>query len=124
MASLLDLHDAKLLSHFRRRLLAWYNDHGRDLPWRETHDPYRILLSEVLLQQTRVEQASGYYTRFIAAFPSFAALARAAEEDVLQVWAGAGYYRRARNIHRLARLVGGSGLPKTAAELEELPGVG
>jgi len=108
----------------RQALLSWYRRNARDLPWRATREPYRILLSEVLLQQTRVEQARGYYARFLEAFPDLAALAQASEEDVLRVWAGAGYYRRARNIHRLARLVGERALPKTAAELQELPGVG
>lgn len=124
MASLFDLHDDRPLNHFRRRLRAWYDAHGRDLPWRTAHDPYRILVSEFLLQQMRVEQALEYYARFVAAFPDFAALARAAEEDVLRIWAGAGYYRRARNLHRLARLVAENGLPKGATELEGLPGVG
>lgn len=108
----------------REALLGWYKSNQRALPWRETRDPYRILVSEFLLQQTRVEQALEYYARFVAAFPDFAALARAAEEDVLRVWAGAGYYRRARNLHRLAQAVTKAGLPATAADLEELPGVG
>ncbi len=124
MAFSLDLHDPRSLGRFRRRLLSWYGEHGRDLPWRAARDPYRILVSEFLLQQTRVEQAREYYDRFVAAFPDFAALARASEESVLRVWAGAGYYRRARNLHRLARLVAENGLPKGATELERLPGVG
>ncbi len=108
----------------RRALLSWYRTNTRDLPWRETRDPYAILVSEVLLQQTRVEQARGYYTRFLKAFPDLGTLARASEEEVLHVWAGAGYYRRARNLHRLAQTVAETGLPATAAELEELPGIG
>ena len=108
----------------RRALLSWYRTNARDLPWRGTRDPYAILVSEVLLQQTRVEQARGYYARFLKAFPDLGALARASEEEVLQVWAGAGYYRRARNLHRLAQAVAETGLPATAAELEELPGIG
>ncbi|MCX7751153.1 MAG: A/G-specific adenine glycosylase [Candidatus Bipolaricaulota bacterium] len=112
------------MPRFRRALLRWYGANARDLPWRRTGDPYPILVSEVLLQQTRVEQALGYYTRFLAAFPNFAALAQAPEEDVLRIWAGAGYYRRARNLHRLAQAVAAEGLPHSYAELLGLPGVG
>jgi len=108
----------------RRALLSWYRTNARDLPWRGTRDPYAILVSEVLLQQTRVEQALGYYARFLEAFPNLGSLARASEEEVLQVWAGAGYYRRARNLHRLANQVIEHGLPQNARELERLPGVG
>lgn len=108
----------------RRALTSWYRRNARDLPWRGTRDPYAILVSEVLLQQTRVEQARGYYTGFLKAFRDLRGLARASEEEVLTVWAGAGYYRRARNLHRLAQTVAETGLPATAAELEELPGVG
>lgn len=112
------------LEGFRWAILRWYGEHQRRLPWRETRDPYAILVSEVLLQQTRVEQALGYYARFLEAFPHLDALAGASEEDVLQVWAGAGYYRRARNLRRLAQAVAEAGVPRTAAALEELPGVG
>jgi A/G-specific adenine glycosylase len=108
----------------RRALRAWYARHQRDLPWRATRDPYRILIAEVLLQQTRVDQALRYYARFLAAFPTLQALAQAPEEEVLRVWAGAGYYRRARNLHRLAQTVAGTGLPRAYAELLKLPGVG
>jgi A/G-specific adenine glycosylase len=108
----------------RSALLPWFRANARALPWRGTRDPYAILVSEVLLQQTRVEQARGYYTRFVEAFPDFAALARAAEEEVLRVWAGAGYYRRAKNLHRLAQVVAETGLPATAAALQGLPGIG
>lgn len=119
-----DLDDLEALSTFRRDLATWFRQHRRDLSWRRVRDPYAILVSEILLQQTRVEQARGYYARFTAAFPDLATLARAAEEDVLHVWAGAGYYRRARNLHRLAHAVAETGLPTTAAELEKLPGIG
>jgi A/G-specific adenine glycosylase len=112
------------LEGFRRAILHWYGEHRRKLPWRETRDPYAILVSEILLQQTRVEQARGYYTHFLEAFPNFAALAQASEEEVLGVWAGAGYYRRARSLHRLAQAVAETGLPRTAAALEDLPGIG
>ncbi|MEW6217714.1 MAG: A/G-specific adenine glycosylase [Candidatus Bipolaricaulota bacterium] len=112
------------MRRLRRALLSWYRTNARDLPWRGTSDPYAILVSEVLLQQTRVEQALGYYARFLKAFPDLGALARASEEEVLHVWAGAGYYRRARNLHRLAQAVAKTGLPAMAEELEELPGIG
>ncbi|GAB4305578.1 MAG: A/G-specific adenine glycosylase MutY [Candidatus Bipolaricaulota bacterium] len=119
-----DLDDLEALSAFRRDLATWFRQHRRDLVWRRVRDPYAILVAEVFLQQTRVEQARGYYARFMAAFPDLATLARASEEDVLHVWAGAGYYRRARDLHRLAQAVAETGLPTTAAELEELPGIG
>ncbi len=112
------------LRRFRQALLAWYKTNRRDLPWRRTRDPYAILVSEVLLQQTRVNQALAYYERFLRVFPDFAALAKASEEEVLRIWAGAGYYRRARNLHRLAKEVAEKGLPKTYAELLRLPGIG
>ncbi len=121
---MLDAENARTVGRLRQAILAWYRDHRRELPWRETRDRYAILVSEVLLQQTRVEQARGYYARFMAAFPDLGSLARASEEDVLKVWAGAGYYRRARNLHRLAQAVAETGLPTTAAELKELPGIG
>ncbi len=94
------------------------------MPWRGQRDPYAILVSEMLLQQTRVNQALAYYARFLQAFPDFAALAQASEEEVLRVWAGAGYYRRAKNLHRLAQLVVEQGLPQTYAGLLKLPGIG
>jgi A/G-specific adenine glycosylase len=112
------------LKEFRKALLAWYEKNRRDLPWRRTKDPYAILVSEVLLQQTRVKQALAYYERFLRAFPDFSSLAKASEEEVLRVWAGAGYYRRARNLHRLAQAVAEKGIPKTYAELLRLPGMG
>ncbi|MCS7217317.1 MAG: A/G-specific adenine glycosylase [Candidatus Bipolaricaulota bacterium] len=116
--------DTAALGAFREALLSWYARNRRDLPWRRTKDPYAILVAEVLLQQTRVAQALGYYARFLAAFPDFAALAAAPEEKVLGIWAGAGYYRRARQLHRLAQRVVREGLPRTYAGLLGLPGVG
>ncbi len=115
------------LSELRAALRAWYRAHARDLPWRRTRDPYRVWVSEILLQQTRVETALAYYERFVAALPDVAALAAASEERVLKLWEGAGYYARARNLHRAARLVvaqRGGALPRNAAEWAELPGVG
>ncbi len=108
-------------------LLDWYQANKRDLPWRYERDPYKILLSEILLQQTRVDQAIPYYHRFLAAFPTLEALGRADLEAVLKVWQGIGYYARARNLHKLAQLVEEiheSPLPKTYPELLELPGIG
>ncbi len=109
------------------KLLPWFERHRRPLPWRRDRDPYRIWISEVLLQQTQVEQARSYYERFLARFPSLDALARATEGDVLKVWEGAGYYARARNLVRCARKVRdrfGGCLPSTERELERLPGIG
>jgi A/G-specific adenine glycosylase len=107
-----------------RALFRWYGRTKRDLPWRGERDPYRILVSEVLTQQTRIDQAVPYYHRFLKAFPDFDALARARQERVLKTWEGAGYYARARNLHRLAREVFRSGLPETYDELLHLPGLG
>ena len=108
-------------------LLAWYGRHGRDLPWRRTRDPYAVWVSEIMLQQTRVDQAGPYFERFMKRFPSLSALARASLEEVLKAWEGMGYYARARNLHRAARLVVSEGegrLPEEARELRALPGIG
>lgn len=86
-------------------LLDWYAREGRDLPWRRTCDPYRIWLSEVILQQTRVAQGMDYYLRFTERFPDVRALAAASEDEVLKLWQGLGYYSRARNLHAAAREV-------------------
>ena len=110
------------------RLLRWYDRHKRALPWRaEPPDPYRVWLSEIMLQQTRIEVVRGYYARFLERFPTVHALARAPEADVLHAWAGLGYYSRARNLHRAARVVAdrhGGAFPSTVAALRALPGVG
>lgn len=112
---------------FRLLLLSWYRLNARDLPWRQTRDPYRIWVSEVMLQQTRAATVVDRYTQFIERFPSIASLALAREEDVLALWSGLGYYRRARMLHSAAQLLmkehGGS-LPKSSLELRRLPGVG
>lgn len=112
---------------FSSRLLAWYARHKRDLPWRTTHDPYRIWLSEILLQQTQVNVVIPYYERFLARFPTVHALAEASLDDVLKTWEGAGYYARARNLHRAAQIIvneGGGKFPRTVQGLLELPGIG
>jgi A/G-specific adenine glycosylase len=109
----------------RRRLLAWYRKHKRDLPWRRTEDPYRIWVSEIMLQQTRVAAALPYYARFLARFPDVQALAEAAEQDLLAAWAGLGYYSRARNLQKAAKnIVERGGFPRDHSSLRELPGVG
>lgn len=119
--------DATLRRRFKRRLLAWFRRHGRDLPWRNTRDPYRILVSEVMLQQTQVSRVTEYWPRFLAEFPTLPILAAAPPRRVREAWAGLGYYRRAANLHRLARTVTDDHdglLPHTVAELRALPGVG
>ncbi|HSM51899.1 MAG TPA: A/G-specific adenine glycosylase [Thermoanaerobaculia bacterium] len=112
------------LAAAREALAAWYARHRRALPWRATSDPYAVLLSEVMLQQTRVATAVPYFERFLARFPTVDALAAASEEEVLALWSGLGYYRRARQLHAAARRIAAAGFPPTARELAELPGVG
>ncbi|MGC8905239.1 A/G-specific adenine glycosylase MutY [Thermus sp.] len=107
---------------WQKALLAWYRENARPLPWRGEKDPYRVLVSEVLLQQTRVEQAIPYYRRFLERFPTLKALGEAPLEEVLKAWQGAGYYRRAEHLHRLAQSV--EELPRGFAELKRLPGLG
>jgi A/G-specific adenine glycosylase len=109
------------------RLLAWYGSHGRDLPWRHTRDPYRVWRAEIMLQQTTVAAVTPYYQRFLGTFPDVAALAAAPLEQVIARWAGLGYYSRARNLHRAARVVAGDyggRFPTTVDGLTALPGVG
>ena len=110
-------------------LLAWYDRHRRVLPWRakpgEAIDPYRVWLSEIMLQQTTVKTVGPYFARFVARWPDVGALAAAPLDDVLQLWAGLGYYARARNLHACARAVAvHGGFPRTEAELTTLPGIG
>lgn len=112
---------------FAPALLAWYDRAAADLPWRRTRDPYRIWLSEIMLQQTQVETVIPYYERFLEAFPTVAALAAAPLADVLKRWEGLGYYSRARNLHRAAQVVVhdlGGRFPETADGLRQLPGIG
>jgi A/G-specific adenine glycosylase len=115
------------LTRLRRRLLAWFDRHRRDLPWRRDRDPYRIWVSEVMLQQTTVAAVGPFFERFIAAFPTVKDLAKADEQDVLRLWEGLGYYRRARHLHAAARMIvaeHGGDLPDDPAVWSDLPGVG
>ncbi len=109
---------------FRECLLAWYDANRRDLPWRESSDFYRVWISEVMLQQTRVEAAIPHYLRFLERFPAVGVLAAASESDVLAAWSGLGYYSRARNLHRAARIVAASGTPDSFDAMRALPGAG
>ena len=110
------------------RVVRWHAGHGRSsLPWQNTRDPYRVWLSEIMLQQTQVATVRGYYERFLARFPDVASLAAASLDDVLALWSGLGYYSRARNLHRCAIAVmeqHGGRFPASAAQLEQLPGIG
>jgi A/G-specific adenine glycosylase len=112
---------------FRIRLLAWYDQHARDLPWRKSRDPYRVWLSEIMLQQTRVAAVIGHYHEFLRRFPTVQKLAAAREASVLAAWSGLGYYRRARMLHAAAKVVArelGGRFPRTAERLIALPGIG
>ncbi|MEP6698405.1 MAG: A/G-specific adenine glycosylase [Verrucomicrobiota bacterium] len=111
---------------FRRALLAWYRENGRDLPWRRTTDPYAILVSEFMLQQTQVATVLSYYKEWLRRFPDLATLAAASEREVLHAWQGLGYYARARNLHALAKTIHRQGgpFPRDPAELRGLPGIG
>jgi A/G-specific adenine glycosylase len=110
---------------FAEKVVRWQRRHGRtNLPWQGTRDPYRIWLSEVMLQQTQVSTVMPYYRRFIEKYPTAKALAAAHEEQVLELWSGLGYYARGRNLHRAARLIAAQGFPSTAEAIAELPGVG
>ena len=110
---------------FRRALLYWYDRARRELPWRGTRDPYRVWLSEIMLQQTRAEAVAPRYEAFLTRFPTVAALAAADEEAVLKAWEGMGYYSRARNLRRAAmEVVRRGGFPRSAKEWQKLPGVG
>jgi A/G-specific adenine glycosylase len=105
-------------------LLSWYKKNARSLVFRGTKDPYRIWLSEIMLQQTRTETVEGYYTRFLERFPNAHALAAATQEEVLKLWEGLGYYSRARNLHKCAKIISEQGFPSTVEELQKLPGIG
>ena len=116
------------ISRFAQRVVAWQIEHGRNsLPWQNTRDPYRVWLSEIMLQQTQVATVIDYYARFLQRFPGVADLASAKPDDVLALWSGLGYYSRARNMHRCAQNVvalHGGQFPQTAQLLQTLPGIG
>ncbi len=119
--------DRERLTRFQRALLRWYARHGRDLPWRRTRDPYAILVSETMLQQTQVSRVLDYYPRFLARYPTAEALATATPEAVRETWEGLGYYRRAVDLRRSAILVAerhGGSFPTDLAALQRLPGIG
>lgn len=111
----------------QRRLMAWYSHHGRDLPWRRTRDPYAILVSEVMLQQTQVRRALLYYEKFLSRYPTVEDLARADEPEVRETWHGLGYYARARNLQSTSQKIvadHNGRFPNTPEELQKLPGIG
>jgi A/G-specific adenine glycosylase len=116
--------DQDALRTFGTKLRAWYRRHARDLPWRRTRDPYRILVSELMLQQTQVSRVIDFYHRFLDRFPSVEALAKARESQVVAQWEGLGYYARARNLHKVSRAVVREGFPSEADQLRQLPGIG
>lgn len=115
------------MEHFKRSLYRWYNIYKRDLPWRETNNPYNIWLSEVILQQTRVQQGTTYYLRFREQFPTVYDLANAPEDQVLKLWQGLGYYSRARNLHKTAKLISdkyNGNFPSRYSDIIQLKGIG
>jgi A/G-specific adenine glycosylase len=117
----------KGIMKFSRQLLTWYSKHKRDLPWRHTKDPYLIWLSEIILQQTRIEQGKPYYEKFMEAYPTVGHLAAADEQEVLKLWQGLGYYSRARNLHETARTIAsenGGVFPGSYAGIRRLKGIG
>jgi A/G-specific adenine glycosylase len=119
--------DPAQVREFQRRLTRWYDRHGRDLPWRRTRDPYRILVSEIMLQQTQVERVLDYYEPFLRRYPTIESLAQSSEFEVREAWDGLGYYARARNLHRTARQVTaehGGRLPDDPELIQRLPGIG
>jgi A/G-specific adenine glycosylase len=120
--------DTRISADFGRRLRAWYRHNHRDLPWRKTRDPYRVLVSELMLQQTQVSRVLDFYARFLERFPTLQHLADAKPKRVMESWEGLGYYARARNLHKLAKHItsdGGPGaLPQEPHELKKLPGIG
>jgi len=115
------------IAAFRKRVLDYYRRNGRDLPWRKTTDPYQILVSEIMLQQTQVDRVIPKYKTFIAQFPNVASLAKGSLKDVLNMWQGLGYNRRAQNLYKCAQIVVdklGGAFPKTRDGLKALPGIG
>ena len=113
--------------NFTSQIDNWYSKNKRDLPWRKNKDPYSVWLSEIILQQTKIQQGLPYYTKFIDKYPDVFSLANALEHDVLKLWEGLGYYSRARNLHKTAKIVAldfGGIFPATFLQLLKLPGIG
>ena len=121
------IDDPRAIARISDALLRWFRTAARPMAWRETRDPYRIWVSEIMLQQTRVETVAPYYERFLLIFPDVGSLARARQDDVLKAWEGLGYYSRVRNLHRAAGIVvarHGGKVPRKLEALEALPGIG
>ena len=121
------LPDAAWKARFRRQLMSWFRRSARDLPWRRTRDPYAVWISEIMLQQTQVVTVIGYFERFLAACPTVADLAAADEQQVLRLWEGLGYYRRARQLHAAAQIIvteHDGDFPRDIQQLRALPGIG
>ncbi|HEY2861437.1 MAG TPA: A/G-specific adenine glycosylase, partial [Terracidiphilus sp.] len=119
--------DGASVHRLRTQLLKWYDASRRDLPWRRTTDPYAIWVSEIMLQQTRVAAVIERYQQFLQRFPTVTSLARASEQEVLALWSGLGYYRRARMLHKAAQVVASEldgSLPVDSVGLRKLPGIG
>jgi A/G-specific adenine glycosylase len=117
--------DAKLITKSQTEILHnWYITHRRNLPWRSSKDPYRIWISEIMLQQTMCKSVDRFYGRFLQRFPDVKSLAKSELQQVYEYWSGLGYYSRARNLHKTAQIISGIGFPKTSQELEQLPGLG
>ncbi len=113
-----------MMRNMQDSLATWFQRHARVLPWRQSPDSYRVWISEVMLQQTQVDRVVGYFQAFMERFPCVADLAHADEEDVMQRWAGLGYYRRARQLHAAAKIIAASGFPDDVASWRALPGIG
>jgi A/G-specific adenine glycosylase len=121
------VNSSRRIRAFRRSILYWFRRHGRDLPWRKTRDPYSILVSEFMLQQTQVATVIPYYNKWLRRFPNFASVARASQNGVLHAWQGLGYYNRARNLHATAKIMQAryrGVFPSDIAAIRKLPGVG
>src|SRR5215467_16300879 len=121
------IRDRVIKPEFRKQLLGWYDAHARDLPWRQSRDPYRVWVSEIMLQQTRVAAVIEHYHEFLRRFPTVKKLAAARESSVLAAWSGLGYYRRARMLHAAAKIVvreRAGKFPESAQEWQTLPGIG
>ena len=119
--------DRQQVRQFQQRLIRWYARHARDLPWRHTRDPYRVLVSEIMLQQTQVDRVIEYYGRFLKKYPTIESLAESSEPEVREAWDGLGYYARARNLHRTAQEVASQHdgkVPQDPQLIRRLPGIG